>query len=417
MITCRRDSFEDLAISGAPPAFADSLHVGRPNLGDRAALMRRIGEMLDRNWLTNDGPLVREFEERLADYLGVRHVVAMCNGSVALEIACRAAGLKGEVIVPSFTFVATAHALQWQEITPVFCDIDPLSHTMNPARVEELITPRTTGLLPVHLWGQPCAIEALATIAERRGLTLMFDAAHAFGSGSGDRMIGSFGRAEVMSFHATKFMNSFEGGAVSTNDAELAARSALMRNFGFVGYDRVEYVGTNGKMPEVAAAMGLTSLESLPRFLASNLENYEAYARRLTPLPGIRLLEHPRGERRNRQYVVIEINSDITGISRDDVMAALWAENIRARRYFYPGVHRMEPYRSFFPHAGLLLPVTEALADKVLVLPTGVHVGGAEIDTVCDIIRVCVLDGARVAKRIRGLDRSPAFSAAGEQEP
>ena len=181
----------------------------------------------------------------------------MCNATVALEIAIRAMGMSGEVIVPSFTFVATAHALQWQEITPVFCDIDPRTHNLDPNRIEEMITPRTTGIIGVHVWGRPCAVDALAEIAQRRHLKLLFDAAHAFGCSYQGQMIGNFGDAEVFSFHATKFFNTFEGGAVVTNDDELAAKMRLMKNFGFHGYDNVIYVGTNGKMSEVSAAMGL----------------------------------------------------------------------------------------------------------------------------------------------------------------
>src|SRR5205823_3737043 len=203
----------------------------------------RFDDMLDRGWLSNEGPFVQEFEKRIEQMLGVRHCIAMCNATVGLEIAIRAAGLTGEVIVPSFTFVATAHALQWQQITPVFCDIDPKSYTLDPARIEELITPRATGLIGVHLWGRPCDVEALTDIARRYRLKLLFDAAHSFACTHQGRMIGNFGEAEVFSFHATKFVNAFEGGAVVTNNDDLAARIRLMKNFGFAGYDDVVYVG------------------------------------------------------------------------------------------------------------------------------------------------------------------------------
>jgi dTDP-4-amino-4,6-dideoxygalactose transaminase len=242
--------------------------------------------MLDAKWLTNNGPLVREFESEVAEFVGVKHCIAMCNATVALEIAVRAAGLGGEVIVPSFTFVATAHALQWQEVTPVFCDIDPRTHNIDPAKVEQLITPRTTGIIGVHLWGRPCDTEALAEVAERRNLTLMFDAAHAFGCSHSGRMIGGFGLAEVFSFHATKFFNMMEGGAVVTNNDELAARIRLMKNFGFSGNDNVVYIGTNGKMSEINAAMGLTNLASLDEFESANRRNYEAYRFGLAGIPG-----------------------------------------------------------------------------------------------------------------------------------
>ena len=224
-----------LAVLGGLPSFAETLHVGRPNIGRRDRFLSLMNDVLERRWLTNNGPLVQEFEASLTRYLGVKHCIPMCNATVALEIAIRASGLKGEVIVPSYTFIATAHALQWQEITPVFCDIDPLTHTIDPDRIEGLITPRTSGIIGVHIWGHTCDIAALTRIAERRGLTLMFDAAHAFGCSHHGRMIGNFGLAEVFSFHATKFLNSFEGGAVVTNDDELAAKIRLMQNFGFAG--------------------------------------------------------------------------------------------------------------------------------------------------------------------------------------
>src|SRR6266705_51157 len=234
-----KDSVENLAIFGGLPAFVEKLHVGRPNIGDRDRLMKRIGNVLDSRWLTNGGPCAQEFEHRIADLVGVKHCIAICNATVALEIAIRALNLSGEVIVPSFTFVATAHALQWQQITPVFCDIDPLTHNINPRKIEHLITPRTSGILAVHLWGRPCAIEELQAIADANGLALLFDAAHAFGCTYGTRKIGGFGRAEVLSFHATKFISAGEGGAVMTNDAALAERMQLMKNFGFAGYDNV----------------------------------------------------------------------------------------------------------------------------------------------------------------------------------
>jgi dTDP-4-amino-4,6-dideoxygalactose transaminase len=212
----------ELAICGAPPAFSQALHVGRPNIANRERFLERTGQMLDRLWLTNNGPLVQEFERRIAGYVGVKHCICVCNATVGLELAIRAVGLRGEVIVPSYTFVATAHALQWQEITPVFADMDPATHCLDPARIERHITPRTTGILATHVWGRPCPVEVLSEIAERRGLKLMFDAAHAFGCSHQGQMIGGFGLVEVFSFHATKFLNSLEGGAVVTNDDELA---------------------------------------------------------------------------------------------------------------------------------------------------------------------------------------------------
>lgn len=398
-----KDSLDSLAVLGGQPTFDTALHVGRPNIGDRTALMARIADLLDRRWLTNNGPFVQEFERRLADFLGVQHCIAMCNATVAMEITARALGLRGEVIVPSFTFIATAHALQWQEITPVFCDVDPATHNLDPLKVEAMITPRTTGIIGVHVWGRPCAIEALTEIAQRRSLGLMFDAAHAFGCSHRGRMIGNFGQAEVFSFHATKFFNTFEGGAVVTNDDKLAAKIRLMKNFGFAGYDNVTYVGTNGKMSEVSAAMGLTGLESVDDFIAVNLSNYEAYRDGLREVPGVHLITYDNAERSNYQYVIVEVDRALCGIGRDDLVRVLHAENILARRYFYPGCHWLEPYRSYFPHAGLLLEATDRLSQRVLSLPTGTAVGTEQVFAICNIIRLAVKKSRELLARMAAM--------------
>jgi dTDP-4-amino-4,6-dideoxygalactose transaminase len=390
----------DLAIFGRPPAFAEKLHVGRPNIGNRERLLARINDMLDRNWLTNDGPYVQEFETKLATFVGVRHCVAMCNGTVALEIAIRALGLTGEVIVPSFTFIATAHALQWQEITPVFCDIDPRTHNLDPGQVEKMITPRTSGIIGVHTWGRSCDITALEAIARRRKLQLLFDAAHAVGCSYKGKSIGGFGRCEVFSFHATKFFNTFEGGAVLTNDDTLAEKMCLMRNFGFSGYDNVIYIGTNGKMTEVCGAMGLTSLESVEQFVETNRRNHRAYRRELGRIPGISLMAYDERERSNYQYIICEVDEAEAGLSRDELVSVLTAENVLARRYFFPGCHRMEPYRSYFPHAALVLPETEKLCRRVMLLPNGTSVNEQAISQICQIIRTAVSNAPAVRAQV-----------------
>lgn len=398
-----KSNLEDLAIFGGKPAFLEKLHVGRPNIGNRQRFLERVNDMLDRRWLSNDGPYREEFEHLVADLLGVKHCIAMCNGTVALEIAIRALGLRGEVIIPSFTFIATAHALQWQEITPMFCDIDPRTYTLDPSRVRQMITPRTTGIIGVHVWGRPCNIEGLEEIAGQYNLKLLFDAAHAFGCSYKGRMIGNFGDAEVFSFHATKFLNTFEGGAVVTNDDGLAAKMRLMKNFGFAGYDKVIYIGTNGKMTEVAAAMGLTGLESLDEFVSINRHNYEQYKEELSGLRGIRLATCDETEKNNYQHIVLEVNESKTHVSRDQWVEILHSENVLARRYFYPGCHRMEPYRSYFPNAGLMLPVTEELTERVLTLPTGTAVGPEDISKICQVMRFVLGKGLEVRRRLEGV--------------
>lgn len=381
-------------------AFSSPLHVGRPNVGDRGRLLARFDELLDRAWLTNDGPLVREFESRVAHLAGVKHCVVMCNATVALEIAIRAAGLTGEVIVPAYTFVATAHALQWQEITPVFCDINPQTHNLDAACIERLITPRTSAIIGVHVWGRPCPVDELSSLAGKYNLTLMFDAAHAFGCSHRGRPIGGFGLAEVFSFHATKFVNCAEGGAVVTNDDGLASRMRLMRNFGFSGYDNVVYVGTNGKMSELSAAMGLTSIESMDHFISINKRNYEAYRLGLKSLPGIALLDYDRSQTQNYQYVVLDIDPQVCPLSRDQIVQVLHAHRVLARRYFYPGVHRMEPYRSCYPNAHLLLPVTEEVVRRVVVLPTGTAVSEEDIAQIGRILLWAIEHAAALRQKL-----------------
>ncbi len=401
-----------LALLGGEPLFSEKLHVGRPNIGDRARLMERIEDLLDRRWLTNNGPYVQAFERRVATLTGVRHCVAMANGTIGLEIMIRAAGLSGEVIVPSFTFVATAHALQWQEIRPVFCDVDPVTHCLDPERVEELITPKTTGIIGVHCWGQTAAVAKLQAIADSRGLSLMFDAAHAFGcaatpdldrpNATSERMIGSLGRAECFSFHATKVVNCFEGGAVTTDDDELAETMRLMRNFGFQGKDSVVYLGSNGKMAEVCAAMGLTSLDAYDEFVDVNRRNYEAFSTALASVPGLRIFAHDPTRPHNFHYVVLEVDEARFGLTRDELVAVLEAENVLARRYFFPGTHRMEPYRSHQPTAGLVLPVTERLADRVLTLPTGTAVTPEDARAIVDSIAAAGVQAPAVREALGG---------------
>jgi dTDP-4-amino-4,6-dideoxygalactose transaminase len=396
-----RKTIAGLAILGGAPAFQEKVHVGRPNIGDRERLLERINHILDTRWLSNDGPFAAEFERRIADSVGVKHCVAMCNATVATEIAVRALSLQGEVIIPSFTFVATAHALQWQQITPVFCDIDPGTFNINPDKIDNLITPRTSGILAVHVYGRPCAIAELQTIADRHHLSLLFDAAHALGCRYRGKMIGGFGNAEILSFHATKFINSGEGGAVVTNDDELAAKIRLMKNFGFAGYDTVVHIGINGKMTELAAAFGLTNLESLAEVTHVNRTNFEQYRVHLAGIAGVRLVTYDDVEDPNYQYVVCRVDAAKAGLTRDQLVDVLHAENVLARRYFYPGVHRMEPYRSHYRHARFLLPDTEAVAEQVLVLPTGTGVSATDVERICGIIRYAVENCGAVIKALK----------------
>lgn len=380
------------------PRFSEPLHVGRPNIGDRAALTARIDGALDRRWLSNGGPLVREFEERVATVAGTRHAVATCNATSGLQIVARACGIAAgdEVIVPAFTWVATPHAFDWLGAVPVFCDVDEETGGADPAHVARLVTPRTRGIVGVHVFGRPCDVEGLSQVARAHGIPLLFDAAHAFGCTHHGVPIGGFGVAEVFSFHATKFVNTFEGGAIVTNDDELAGRARAMRNMGIADDREVVSSGTVARMSEIAAAMGLTSLDAMDAIVAVNRRNQALYERGLSGTPGVRVRAQAPGERANHQYLVIEVDAAGAGVTRDQVFAALYRHNVLGRRYFHPGCHQIEPYRSDpGRHAPLPLPRTEALADRVLALPTGTAIGPAEIAAICEIVRDTVTTGRR----------------------
>lgn len=361
------------------------LHVGRPNVGDRAKFDELVNDIFERRWFSNNGKIVQQLESVLSEYLGVKHCILVCNATVGLQIACHALDLSGEVILPAYTFVATAHALQWERLTPVFADIDSRTHNICPQSVEDRITDRTSAILGVHVWGRPCDTDSLCAIADRYGLVSLFDAAHALGCKHQGRMIGNFGKCEVFSFHATKFFNTFEGGAIVTNDDDLAQRVRLMKNFGFSGRDNVAHLGTNGKMPEICAAMGLACFEKLDQILTANRSNYELYREQLESVRGVEMVNYDHLETTNWQYVIVEIDEAFP-LTRDHLMHRLHEHGVLARRYFYPGCHRMEPYATEYPRQSERLPHTDKLCSRVLCLPNGTSITSEDVRRVCDVI-------------------------------
>ena len=397
----------DLAIFGGRPAFDEPLVVGRPNLGSRDRLVDKLLDILDRRWFTNNGPYVRDLEQRICELAGVKHCIATCNGTTAIGIAARATGLKGEVILPALTYVATAHALQWQNITPVFCDVDPSTHNIDPDQIEALVTPQTTGIIGVHLWGRACDVDRLTALAARKNLKLLFDAAHAFDCSAVGRMIGGFGDAEVFSFHATKFLSTFEGGAVVTNNDDIAKQARLMTDLGFGTDDEVESLGINGRMSEVCAAMGLTGLESIDAFIEANRLNYQCYNRELHDIPGLTLLAFDQREKSNYQYIVLEVDEEKARITRDALISILKAENIYARRYFYPGCHRVPPYAAGFLPNGRSLPETDRIAERVMVLPTGTDITTDMINTISSVLRFVLGNAKTITENLRARAGQP----------
>lgn len=383
-------SISNLAIFGGTPAFPTPLHVNRPNSGSQDDYFKRLENMFQNRWFTNFGPLVTELENRLADFLGVKHCVATCNGTAALQLASKALQLRGQIIVPSFTFIATPHSMLWQGLEPIFCDIDPDTWNIDPEACEKLITNKTSAILAVNIWGRPCNISALQKLANTHGLKLLFDSAHAFGSSYQGSLLGGFGDAEAWSFHATKVFHTFEGGAVTTSSDRVAERVRQLANFGFTGYDHVENLGINAKMPEACAAMGLTNLDAIADTFAASHTNYQRYARELAGIPGLSLLKYDNHERHNYHYVVLEVEPKQLGLSRDQLVSILHKEGIIARRYFFPGCHRMEPYKSDNLETHERLPVTNRIVQRVLVLPSGAAMETCQISRICRILRQIV---------------------------
>lgn len=377
-------TLETLAHFGGPQAFRSQLHVNRPYIPNPEAYQTLIKQIIDSNWLTNDGPMVQRLEEALCKQLDAAHCILCSNGTSAMAILLQGLGVAGEVILPSFTFVSTANCLKIAGLAPVFCDIDPHTHLLTPDLVAPLITDRTGAIIPTHLWGQACDMSGFDALSDKSGVPVIYDAAHAFAVKQCGRTLANQGTANVFSFHATKFFHTVEGGAITTQDAELASRLRKLRNFGFGGYDSVDEIGTNAKMSEVHAAMGLANLTSLDSTLARCRSVFETYREKLSGIQGLRLLGTRDELAPNYQYVVLEINAGQFGLTRDDLLELLHAENILARRYFYPGTHRTTAYIE--KYGGANLPSTDRLCAEVLLLPAGAAISTDDVTLICSLI-------------------------------
>ena len=390
----------DLAILGGKPAFSEPLHVNHPNLGKKSTFVRYVDAIFESQILTNNGPLVQKLSRDLAQYLNVKHCILTNNGTLAMSILISALELKGEVIIPSFTFISTAHTLYLKGIKPVFCDIDPKTWNLDVDHCASLITEKTTAIIPTHIWGQGCDIDRLNEIVSHYDIALIFDAAHAFGNKIGNKMIGNFGAAEVFSFHATKAFHTFEGGAITTNNSALAAKLEAARNFGFSDYDQVDLPGSNAKMPEVCAAMGLTNLLALDNTLIRTRKTYTKYLYELKRIKGIDLVEYDLLVQRNSQYIVTEIDESVIGLTRDEILKILHSENILARRYFFPGNHLMNPYKSLYPDVDFDLPITNRKTNQVLLLPGGSQISQVQVEKVCNLLSKISRYGGAISKKI-----------------
>jgi dTDP-4-amino-4,6-dideoxygalactose transaminase len=376
---------EPPAILGGPPAFPEGLPFMRPSVPDEEAIIGRLRRMLATGILTN-GPYVREFEERSADYLGVEHCVAVSSCTAGLMLVLLAADLSGDVVLPSFTFAATAHAAAWNQLRPVFTDVDPHSLTLSPEAAARALGVRASVILATHTFGTPCNVEELSSLARSSGVRLVFDAAHAFGSRRDGVPVGGFGDAEVFSLSPTKVLVAAEGGLIATNDDLLAERCRIGRDYANPGDYNCLFVGLNARMSEIHAAFALASLEDLEQRIDHRNELASVYKQALGDVPGISFPTVAEADRSTYKDFTILVEDSEFGIEAAELAAALTAEGIQTKRYYAPPVHAMQAYRHHGAKNGRL-PVTEAVVRRVLTLPLWSSMEGPVLLRVAEVIR------------------------------
>jgi dTDP-4-amino-4,6-dideoxygalactose transaminase len=339
------------------------------------------------NQLSNNGQMVRLLEKELANYLGAEHLSVFCNGTAALQVACRVLRLTGEVITTPFTFAATPHSLVWNSLKPVFCDIEEDTFNINPDLIESLITPETSAIMAVHVFGNPCNVQRIKEIADRYHLKVIYDAAHAFGVKIGNQSICNFGDISMLSLHATKIYHTIEGGALTFNDPDLKERADRLRNFGFENDNNVLEPGTNAKMNEVQAAIGLLLLKKVEQEIEKRKTLTHLYRDLLADIPGIIISEEIQGITANYPYFVIRINKPNYGLSRDELYLHLQKYNIICRKYFYPLCSNFSCYQELSSSSKIKLPVANQIADSVLALPLHGRMDLTDVEKICGIIK------------------------------
>jgi len=345
-----------------------------------------LREVWQSQHLTNEGPKHVALERALKAFLGTSNLSLFNNGTLALVVACQALRLSGEVITTPFTFAATPHILSWNNITPVFADIDPVTMNIDPKRIENLITNRTTAILAVHVYGMPCDVDAIQAIADRHGLKVIYDGAHAFGTRLGGRPITQFGDATALSFHATKLFHSAEGGALIVQDAEIKTRVDLLKNFGIADDETVFLPGINGKMNELQAALGLLTLQMVDGEIARRKEISAIYYERLQNIRGLRLRVKPSDVELSQQYFPILIEPDEAGKTRDQVLAIVREFNVFPRKYFAPLCSEYSCYRLLPSSNPAYLPVAHRVAAQIMCLPFYGGLTNEDVYKICDIL-------------------------------
>lgn len=378
--------------------FEKPIYVTRPFLPPLEEFCEGLNQIWESRWLTNDGPIIRRFARELCNYFETDNLCLFNNGTLALQIALQGMGISGEVITTPYTFVATTHALFWNKIRPVFVDIEPDYYTLDPEKVEAAITPWTTAILAVHVYGHPCKLNALADIARRHNLKLLYDAAHAFGVKVGGTPIGHFGDLSMFSFHATKLFHSIEGGMLIFKESGLKGVFDYLKNFGFKNEVEVVMPGTNAKMNEMQALMGSQILKYLEELIEKRSKITEIYRERLKVVQGIKLVPPlPPEIKYNCGYVLIEVDEQEFGMSRDAIYEELMKWNVYTRRYFYPLICDYPCYRSISLKDAL--PVARRTAERILTLPIYDSLELHHVEAICEIIQSIRRTGAASTHR------------------
>lgn len=358
------------------------INVTRSSMPAYEEYCEEIKDIWDSRWLTNMGAKHNKLQADLTGYLGVDNIDLFCNGHMALEMAIQAMGLTGEVITTPFTFASTTHAIVRNGLKPVFCDIDPVTYTIDVTKIESLITDKTSAIIPVHVYGNVCDVEEIERIAKQHNLKVIYDAAHAFGVKYKGKGIGNFGDASMFSFHATKVFHSIEGGAICFSDKAFGEKLYKLKNFGLANQETVEFVGGNAKMNEFSAAMGICNLRHIDGEIAKRKKVVERYRERFGDVGGITLCPIQENVETNYAYFPVVFDKDVFGLSRDEVMDNLGNQGIGARKYFYPLTNSFDCY----DYDVNSTPVALDISNRVLTLPLFADLTVDDVDRICEVI-------------------------------
>ena len=377
---------KSLAIFGGKPAFDEKIVITEPTLPLYEKLETRIRDIIQSKMITN-AKYVKEFENQLKDHLGVKHIIATSCCTSGLMLLFKSLELQGEVILPSFTFSATGHAVLWNNLKPVFVDVDADTYNLAPDKVEAAITDKTCAILGVHLFGNPAPVEELQTIAKKHKIKLFFDAAHGFGAYYNGKPVGGFGDAESFSMSPTKLLTAGEGGIVATNDDEIAYKIKIGRSYADPGNYDTQYEGLSARMAEFNAILGSESLTMLKNNIENRQKMVSLYIRKLNGLPGLSFQKIADGNLSSYKDFSVLIDSEQFGLNRDQLAVVLEKENIITKKYFYPALHKQKTYSKYFNDYDLNLKNTNILADNSLSLPMFSHIDAESVQKICKIIK------------------------------